>query len=253
MGEAAAKGALMVLQGLMRREEGENGLRGVGIALASSFSAVAVVLCMVIYILTSPIEFVGALGEFQLQYSYLVAPDNSMTGGAALSESEIAALTAAIADPDRRALVETALSLVGRVPYFWGGKSGPGWNEEWNTLKLVTAPGSSTSGTLQPYGMDCTGFIHWVYWTALGTDSLRPAAANSLWYGSEPIDEADLLPGDIVYKDPPTVAVNHVGIYLGEGEDGRHIYIHCSYGDGGVVMNGYSGFRYWRRPPVLDP
>lgn len=253
MGEAVARGALIAIQGLMNRREGEGGLRNVGIAVVSSFTAVVLILCMVVYVLTSPIEFVGALGEFQLKYSHLVAPDNSLTSGEPVTEAEIAAITAGIVDPDRRALVETALSLVGRVPYFWGGKSGPGWNEEWNTLKLVTAPGSSTSGTLQPYGMDCTGFVHWVYWTALGTDSLLPAAANSLWYGSDPIDEAELMPGDIVYKDPPTVAVNHVGIYVGEGADGRHVYVHCSYGDGGVVMNSYSGFRYWRRPPILDP
>ena len=33
----------------------------------------------------------------------------------------------------RKELMRCALSLVGRVPYFWGGKSAPGWNSDWNT------------------------------------------------------------------------------------------------------------------------
>ena len=68
----------------------------------------------------------------------------------------------------RKELMRCALSLVGRVPYFWGGKSAPGWNSEWNTPKLVTAAGSSSTGTIRPYGLDCSGFTEWVYQTALG-------------------------------------------------------------------------------------
>ena len=68
----------------------------------------------------------------------------------------------------RKELMRCALSLVGRVPYFWGGKSAPGWNSEWNTPKLVTSAGSSSTGTIRPYGLDCSGFTEWVYQTALG-------------------------------------------------------------------------------------
>lgn len=57
----------------------------------------------------------------------------------------------------RKELMRCALSLVGRVPYFWGGKSAPGWNSEWNTPKLVTSAGSSSTGTIRPYGLDCSG------------------------------------------------------------------------------------------------
>ena len=70
----------------------------------------------------------------------------------------------------RKHILSTALSLVGKVPYFWGGKSGPGWNEEWNTPKLVTAAGSNSTGTIRPYGLDCSGFTAWTYSTALGVD-----------------------------------------------------------------------------------
>ncbi|MBQ1931547.1 MAG: hypothetical protein II347_05305, partial [Lachnospiraceae bacterium] len=68
----------------------------------------------------------------------------------------------------RKHILTTALSLVGKVPYFWGGKSAAGWNDEWNTPKLVTAAGSTTSGTIRPFGLDCSGFTDWTYKTAVG-------------------------------------------------------------------------------------
>ncbi len=57
----------------------------------------------------------------------------------------------------RKELMRCALSLVGRVPYFWGGKSAPGWNSEWNTPKLVTSAGSSSTGTIRPTGWTARG------------------------------------------------------------------------------------------------
>ena len=73
----------------------------------------------------------------------------------------------------RKELMRCALSLVGRVPYFWGGKSAPGWNSEWNTPKLVTSAGSSSTGTIRPYGLDCSGFTEWVYQTGAWRHPLR--------------------------------------------------------------------------------
>ena len=61
-------------------------------------------------------------------------------------------------DSERRAVVETACRLVGKVNYFWGGKSLViGWDSRWGELRQVTAAGSSTTGTYRPYGLDCSG------------------------------------------------------------------------------------------------
>ena len=57
----------------------------------------------------------------------------------------------------RKEVIDVALSLVGKVKYYWGGTSGPGWNAEWGKPRLVTAPGDWTNGTYQPYGLDCAG------------------------------------------------------------------------------------------------
>ena len=72
---------------------------------------------------------------------------------------------------EREAVVRTACSLVGKVNYFWGGKSLViGWDARWGELRQVTAAGSSTTGTYRPYGLDCSGFVDWVFYNATGGD-----------------------------------------------------------------------------------
>ena len=59
---------------------------------------------------------------------------------------------------ERKAVVQNALTLYGKVSYFWGGKSLViGWDSRWGELRQVTAAGSSTTGTYRPYGLDCSG------------------------------------------------------------------------------------------------
>ena len=62
--------------------------------------------------------------------------------------------------PERRAVVQNALTLYGKVSYFWGGKSLVlGWDSRRGQLRQVTAAGSSTTGAYRPYGLDCSGFL----------------------------------------------------------------------------------------------
>ena len=150
----------------------------------------------------------------------------------------------------RKHILTTALSLVGKVPYFWGGKSDAGWNDEWNTPKLVTASGSSTSGTIRPYGLDCSGFTDWVYKTALGV-SLYEGTWNQ-WDNTYAITESELLPGDLGFMaEPGTVPVNHVLIYAGKGENGEQMWVHCASGTG-VVLNSPDYVTQYRRPSNVD-
>ena len=150
----------------------------------------------------------------------------------------------------RKHILSTALSLVGKVPYFWGGKSDAGWNDEWNTPKVVTATGSSATGTILPYGLDCSGFTDWVFKTAMGV-SIKAGSWNQ-WDNSYAITEAELLPGDLGFMAVPgTVPVNHVLIYAGENEDGAHMWVHCTSGSG-VVLNSPDYVSYYRRPINAD-
>jgi len=134
----------------------------------------------------------------------------------------------------RRELIRVSLSLVGRVPYFWGGKSGPGWNDAWNTPRRVTAPGSRSTGTIRPFGLDCSGFVDWAYHTTFGRGI--PGGTWHQWYASYAITAAELQPGDLGFIRPGGAgAGNHVLIYAGT-RNGQRLWIH-SAGRTGVIMN----------------
>ena len=150
----------------------------------------------------------------------------------------------------RKELMRCALSLVGRVPYFWGGKSAPGWNSDWNTPRLVTAAGSSSTGTIRPYGLDCSGFTEWVYQTALGV-TLYDGTWNQ-WDATHAITEGELLPGDLGFMAVPgTVPVNHVLLYAGKDADGNKLWVHCASGTG-VVLNSPDYVTQYRRRNDID-
>jgi cell wall-associated NlpC family hydrolase len=152
--------------------------------------------------------------------------------------------------PERKELMTAALSLVGRVPYFWGGKSSAGWNETWNTPKVVTSIGSSTTGTLRPYGMDCTGFTEWVYRTALGVE-IGTGSWNQ-WAKSTLITQDELLPGDLGFMSVPgTSSSQHVLIYAGKDKDGYILWVHCEWGYG-VHISSPGYVKYYMRPNNID-
>ena len=177
----------------------------------------------------------------------------TVTGGSVppITDVELAAFLANLdCSAERMKLMEAALSLVGRVPYFWGGKSAAGWNEEWNTPKQVTAAGSSSTGTLRPFGLDCSGFTDWVYKTALGV-SVQAGSSNQ-WSASTAITKDQLLPGDLGFMaQPGTVAVNHVLMFAGKDARGNLMWVHCASGSG-VILNSPSYVKYYRRPNAVD-
>ena len=169
-----------------------------------------------------------------------------------ITDAELNAYLASLTCSEtRKELMRVALSLVGRVPYFWGGKSAPGWNENWNKPRLVTAAGSSSTGTLRPYGMDCSGYTDWVYQTALGVTLYE--GSRTQWDNSYAITEAELLPGDLGFMAVPgTVPVNHVLLYAGKDASGNMLWAHCSSGYGGVAMNSPDYVTQYRRVTGVD-
>lgn len=152
----------------------------------------------------------------------------------------------------RKEILSTALSLVGKVPYFWGGKSGPGWNEEWNTPKLVTSAGSTSTGTIRPYGLDCSGFTDWTYQTAI--DVGLNGGTYMQWEQTEAITEDELLPGDLGFLENDNgVGWNHVLIFAGYDESGERMWVHSSSGSG-VILNrpSYENSLLLRRVKDVD-
>lgn len=152
--------------------------------------------------------------------------------------------------PMRKHILTTALSLVGKVPYFWGGKSAPGWNDEWNTPKLVTAAGSSSTGTIRPYGLDCSGFSTWVFTTAVGVNI--GAGCNGQYPNTYAVSASELLPGDLGFLADDD-GWGHVLIFAGYGENGERMWVHSS-GGSGVILNtpSYEGSLSYRRLSIVD-
>ena len=150
-------------------------------------------------------------------------------------------------DPARKAVVETAVQLVGRVSYFWGGKSLTlGWDDRWGTSMEVTAAGSGSTGTVRPFGLDCSGFVDWTFYNATN-GSYYPGrgggAATQHSYCTN-ISWSDAQPGDLVFYPDDS----HVGIVGGKDADGNLLIVHCSGGANGVVITGSAGFTVVARP-----
>ncbi len=149
-------------------------------------------------------------------------------------------------------LYETALSIVGRVKYFWGGKSSSGWNDKWGKPTLVTSPGNETTGKYIPLGLDCSGYVDWVYKTAGIGNMLSSGGTAYQWGQSYPISSDELQIGDLAFLQMPNSSgINHAGIYIGKDEDNNNLYAHCQWGTG-VTVDGYKGFKYFRRVVRFD-
>ena len=149
--------------------------------------------------------------------------------------------------PEREAVVRTACSLVGKVNYFWGGKSLVlGWDSHWGQLRQVTAAGSSTTGTYRPYGMDCSGFADWVFYNQSGGSYIIGHGGGATMQHSycTDISWADAQPGDLVFYPDNS----HVGIVGGKDANGELLIIHCASGYNNVVVTGLEGFTSIGRP-----
>ena len=174
----------------------------------------------------------------------------SLAGSLTITSADVREVLDALPDdldPARREAVQTALQLVGKVNYFWGGKSYViGWDPRWGQLAKVWSAGNSTTGTYRPFGLDCSGFIDW---------ALRNAGLHSdgHWYINRnltAVSQADALPGDLaLYPD-----ASHVGMVVGRNAAGKLLVCHCSSGQNNVVVTEFaaSGFTVVGRPGIYS-
>lgn len=93
-------------------------------------------------------------------------------------------------------------------------------------------------GSTPETGMDCSGFVRYVYLQAAQTDLPRTAADMSRH--GEAIGAPDLRPGDLVFFNTLNRPYSHVGIYLGENR-----FIHASSSAVGSVTISSLQDPYW--------
>ena len=179
---------------------------------------------------------------------------NYQPGGAPIGPVDISDIQGTLPDdldPLRESIVLTAYQLLGKVTYFWGGKSLVlGWDSRWGTPTTVTAPGSGSTGKVLPFGLDCSGFVDWTFYNATSGAYLpgRGGGAASQHGYCTNVSWSDALPGDLVfYADD-----SHVGIVCGYDSVGNLLVIHCSGGQNGVVVTGREGFAVAARPDLFS-
>ena len=188
----------------------------------------------------------AALDELLANSDMLAALAGDLTISDATAKKLLADLPTDL-NPERRAVVETACRLVGKVNYFWGGKSLViGWDSRWGQLAKVWADGSSTTGTYLPYGLDCSGFVDWVFYNVTDGEYVigHGGGAHMQHTYCTPISWNEAQPGDLVFYPDD----EHVGIVGGRDESGNMLIIHCAFSQNNVVITGLEGFTSIGRP-----
>ena len=148
---------------------------------------------------------------------------------------------------ERRMVVTYALALVDKVDYFWGGKSLVlGWDDRWGEPAEVTAEGSDSTGTEQPYGLDCSGFVDWAFYNASGGSYIIGQGGGAAAQHASCTDIAwdEVQPGDLLFYPED----EHVGIAAGRDWLGLLLVVHCASGTDGVAISRRTGFKTAARP-----
>ena len=116
-----------------------------------------------------------------------------------------------------------------------------------NPATQIWADGSQTTGTYRPFGLDCSGFVDWVFFNASGGAYVigHGGGAYAQHIYCTDISWREALPGDLAFYPED----EHVGIVGGRDENGDLLIIHCTSGNlNGVVITEASGFVAMARP-----
>lgn len=122
-------------------------------------------------------------------------------------------------------IVEIAKKYLG-VPYLWGGYD-------------------PSQG-----GMDCSGFMQYIH-KQIGVDITRTTYTQVVWNGFQNVSLNDLQAGDLLYYSYNGSSVEHVGLYVGNGQfihasgDEQDVTVAIAKSRGHQIMiSDYNG--YWK-------
>ncbi|MBW8371094.1 MAG: C40 family peptidase [Thiobacillus sp.] len=104
-------------------------------------------------------------------------------------------------------------------------------------VSLVGSP-YRLGGTSPESGLDCSGFVGHVFRQAAGV--VLPRDSRAISEAAQPLAQAELQPGDLVFFNTLNRAFSHVGIYLGNDR-----FVHAASSRTGSVMVSSLNDRYW--------
>lgn len=175
-------------------------------------------------------RFRGDVNETALQQSVFVALPQDIE----LPEEVTALMENLMQNGEeyQKVLLANAISLLGKVPYQWGGKaSHAGYHTDW---WLFDRDG-------QQKGLDCSGFVQWVYMTSGYEKEITDKLTSTQEIMTlEDTTYEELEPGDIGLLNQGETT-NHTGIYLGNG-----YFVHCSSSEKTVVISQFP-FQYFKK------
>ncbi len=196
---------------------------------------------------------INKLIDYSREKNYRALTDEEITEALARGEEKENEINDTSSEK-RLQFAQAACSIVGKVNYFWGGKSSAvGIDPEWGEMREVTSEGSSSYGQTKPYGLDCSGYVSWAFiqlgYSFSEMESVLGNGTWNQWDLSTSIDFGDIRVGDIAFMNKyPTDDGNHVGICVGFLKNGDPVFAHCSSSfDNVVVTPRGTAFNYARR------
>ena len=94
-------------------------------------------------------------------------------------------------------------------------------------------------GTDAETGFDCSGFVGYLFRERLGLE--LPRTSKDISRTGEPVEKAELEPGDLVFFNTMRRAFSHVGIYLGNNQ-----FVHSPRTGRAVRVEDMTD-RYWAK------
>lgn len=161
-----------------------------------------------------------------------------------LTEEEISAYMKDLPEDlseERKALIHFALSSVGKVPYFYGGKAGVkglDGNHFGATISSSDYKGRNRKG------LDCSGFVQWAYWSSVDRNLDFASSTQELIGKGQKIKRSELKPGDLIIQPS---GESHVVVFIKWTKEGKMLAVHENGTAGNISVDEVqANYPYYR-------
>ena len=161
-----------------------------------------------------------------------------------LTEEEISAYMKDLPEDtsqERKDLIRFALSSVGKVPYYYGGKAGSKGLE--NNHFGANLSESDYKGRNRR-GLDCSGFVQWAYWSSVDKSLDFASSTQELIGKGQKIKRSELKPGDLIIQPSGD---SHVVMFIKWTKEGKMLAVHENGTAGNVSVDEVqANYPYYR-------